>query len=111
METNLWKSDCTDVPTNCIWNFDQSSFNYNQSNIRTLSHKGERETRMMVNSMNAVTHSYSIMPLLSMDGTLASKLLICLQEKGGEFGPRVVKASLKVPDNIYLTGYLRCQNG
>lgn len=89
------------VPSQCIWNFDQSNFTYDHSNLRTLSIKGEKDTLMAVKSMNAATHSYSIMPLLAMDGTLASKLLICLQEKGGDFGPRV-KKNLQVPKNIYV---------
>lgn len=96
------KKECEDVPSKCIWNFDQSGFNYEHSNFRTLSHKGEKDTLMLVKSMKSVTHSYSVMPLLSMDGVLAPKLLICLQETTGDFGPRV-KKSMKVPPNIFVT--------
>lgn len=95
-------STCETIPTNCIWNFDQSSFNYERSNLRTLSHKGEKGTKAAVSSMHAATHSYSVMPLISMAGKLAPKLLICLQEVKGKIGPRVAQ-TLTVPENIYVT--------
>ncbi|OXA48867.1 hypothetical protein Fcan01_16587 [Folsomia candida] len=84
-----------------IFNFDQSGFSYEYSPLRTLSHKGEKDTMALVRSKNAVSHSYTIMPLLSMSGRLTGKLLICLQEPKGYLGPRI-KESLVVPDNIYL---------
>lgn len=85
-----------------IFNFDQSGFNYEYSPKRTLSHKGEKETYGLVKSQNAKSHSYTIMPLISMAGGLAGKLLVCLQEATGVLGPRVSE-SLLIPDNIYLT--------
>lgn len=56
---------------------------------------------MTASSKNSVSHSFTIMPLMSMDGKLASKVLICLQKKGRRFGPQVSK-TLQIPDNIYL---------
>ena len=44
---------------------------------------------MLVNSMNAISHSYTIQPIITMNGDLLPKMLICLQELTGEFGPRV----------------------
>lgn len=85
-----------------IFNFDQSGFTYEFSPKRTLSHKGEKDTHGLVKSQNAKSHSYTIMPLISMAGRLTGKLLICLQEPKGVLGPRISE-SLVVPDNIYVT--------
>lgn len=52
-------------------------------------------------SHNANTHSYRVMPLLSLSGKFAGKLLICLQEPQGFLGPTVIK-HLDVPPNMYL---------
>jgi hypothetical protein len=85
-----------------ILNFDQSGFTYEFAPNRTLSYKGEKVTQGLIKNKNATTHSYTIMPLISMSGKLVSKLLICLQETGGSFGPRVWEG-LTIPDNIFLT--------
>ena len=59
-------------------------------------------TEGLIKNKNGTTHSYTIMPLISMSGKLVSKLLICLQETGGRFGPRVWEG-LVIPDNIFIT--------
>ena len=76
-------------PDSSIWNFDQSPFNYEFTADRTLSWAGERDTIVAVDQPNKVTHSYTIQPIISRAGRPVGKLLICLQERGGAFGPRV----------------------
>jgi hypothetical protein len=95
------KDEFIDVSSSQIFNTDQSGFNYELTTARTLSHKGEKDTSSLIRSHNATTHSYSIMPILAMNGKLRGKLLVCLQEKGGRFGPRISE-KIEVPNNIYL---------
>ncbi|XP_035715598.1 uncharacterized protein LOC110859705 isoform X1 [Folsomia candida] len=89
------------VQPDLVLNFDQSGFTYEYSPKRTLSIKGEKDTLGLVVLHNANTHSYTVMPLLSMSGKFIGKLLICLQEPQGYLGP-IVKKNLEVPSNIYL---------
>ena len=52
--------------------------------------------------MNAVTHSYTIMSIISMAGKLIDSVFICLQESIGKFEPRV-KQSIWQTNNIHVT--------
>jgi hypothetical protein len=52
--------------------------------------------------MNAVTHSYTIMPIISMAGKLIDPVFICLQEPTEKLGPRV-KQSIYQASNIHVT--------
>jgi len=92
---------CKGINPDDIYNFDESGFKYEFSPKRTLSFKGEKDTVGLLTSHNANSHSYTIMPLLSMSGKLEGKLLVCLQEPKGIIGPRVSE-TLEVPENIYL---------
>jgi len=47
----------------------------------------------LAQSLNSLTHSYTIQPIVSADGELKSPTLIVLQETGGKFGP-IVKNTL-----------------
>lgn len=67
----------------------QSGFQYELTADRTLSWRGERDIIAYVDQENAATHSYTIQPIITRDGKLLGKLLICLQESGGTFGPNV----------------------
>ena len=93
------------LPTQ-IFNSDQSGFSYEVEPKRTLSEKGEKSTMGLVKSMNKVTHSYSIMPIINMNGNLLSPMLIGLQEAADSFGPR---ASSKIEElsreypNVFIT--------
>jgi len=53
---------------------------------RTLTYIREKDTYGTVDSMYAITHSYSIQPLISFEGRLVGKLLLYLKEINGEFG-------------------------
>lgn len=72
-----------------VINTDQSGFHYEMYSKRTLSLSGEQSTSLCVNSLNAISHSYTIKPAITMEGKLFPKFLICLQDKSGRFGPQI----------------------
>lgn len=76
-------------PPHLIMNMDQSNFNYEISNLRTIARRGDRDIVLELDSRNRNTHSYTVQPLITRDGNIAGRLLICLQEDSGRFGPRV----------------------
>jgi len=84
-----------------IFNTDQSGFNYTPLGNRTLSLTGEKTTLCTIAQINAHTHSYTIQPVISMEGKLISPMLICLQEVGGKFPP-----SIEIPS--YKNLVIRC---
>lgn len=71
-----------------IWNYDQTGFNYEIVNKRTLSWMGERDTVLDVNSKSKTTHSYTSQPMISRSGSTVGKLLLCFREPAtGDFPP------------------------
>jgi hypothetical protein len=85
-----------------ILNTDQSGFCYELYSNRTLSEIGEKHTVVCADSLNAISHSYTIQPLISFEGKLVGKLYICLQESKDTFGPNVLK-NLQIPENVVVT--------
>ncbi len=83
-----------------IFNTDQSGINYETYSQRTLANIGE-STEVSANSLNAMSHSYSIQPVMSFEGKLVGKLLLCLQEINSKFGP-IVENQLFKANNIQL---------
>jgi hypothetical protein len=83
------REKCAEFERSKIFNFDQSGINYEMTIGRTLSHKGERRTFCLTKSSNAISHSFTICPVLSAEGEFLPKLFVILQEKDGEFGPQV----------------------
>jgi hypothetical protein len=79
------------VPPSCVINTDQSGFYYEFYSKRTLSHSGEKSTSVVVSSMQSVSHSYTIQPVITLDGKLLPKFLTCLQEREDHFGPNVFR--------------------
>lgn len=88
-------------PTHVL-NADQSAFEYEVPSTRTLSMSGEKITLGRVTSQSAVTHSHTIMPIISMNGEIVGPALICLQEPSGRLGPRVLETMYKA-QNIHVT--------
>ena len=86
-----YSRECKRFDKEFIFNFDQTGFQSEPSNLRTLSFKGERDTELMVDSKAKSTHSYTVMPMVSRSGKLFEKLLIVLQERDGAFGPKIKK--------------------
>lgn len=72
----------------CIWNADQSGFEYEMIRKRTLAFKGEKIVEALVTNSNAVSHSYTIQLHVSKAGKLGTTLFLCFQEPKG-FGPLV----------------------
>ncbi|XP_026673599.1 uncharacterized protein LOC113464962 [Ceratina calcarata] len=85
----------------CIYNTDQSGFQLEMHSGRTLSWRGEKATKTLIQSSSAVTHSYTIQPTISADGKLLSPLFLVLKESGGQLGPRVQDHLFK-PSNIII---------
>jgi hypothetical protein len=82
-----------------ILNTNQSEFNYEMYSQRPLSDVGESKKEISAISLNAITHSYKIQPVISFEGKLVGKLLLCLQETNGKFGP-IIEQELFRPNNI-----------
>lgn len=74
-----------------VFNSDQSGFNLEMYNGRTLARRGEKSISTVVQSIPSTTHSYTIMPTVSAEGELLSPLRIVLKEKNGVFGSVVKK--------------------
>jgi len=64
-----------------VLNSDQSGFNLEMHTGRTLALKGQETVEALTQSVNSMTHSYTIQPLISAKGVLFSPLLIVLQEE------------------------------
>lgn len=75
-------------PNNSI-NSDQAGFNYEMHSGRTLDIQGEKKVERIVQSKNAATHSFTIMPMVSASGELKIPTYVVLQESEGKFGPQV----------------------
>lgn len=83
-------------PRRLIINMDQTPFNYEPTNKRTLSFVGERDTRVSIDQRNRMTHSFSSQPMMTRDGKVFGKLLLVMQEPRGEFGPVVKRRVLEL---------------
>jgi len=84
----------------CVFNTDQSGFNQEFHGGRTLNQQGDKIILAEAQSMNALTHSYTVQPIVSADGVLLPQLLVVLKENDGNFGP-IVKNSLFTAPNSY----------
>ena len=78
-----------------VFNTDQSGFNLEIHSGRTLNIKGEKSVYGKAQSIGALTHSYTIQPIISADGNLLEPMLLVLQEQNGKFGPRIEKNIFK----------------
>ena len=74
-----------------IFSTDQSGFNEAYHTGRTLDIQGQKSVFAEAQSINALTHSYTIQPIPSANGRLLLKLLVVLRESGDQFGPNVKK--------------------
>jgi len=85
------KSEMSSVNQSNTYNSDQSGFCLEMHAGRTLSYIGTLKVESLAQSINSLTHSYTIQPFVSAEGLLKSPLLIVMQEKNGQFGPIVEK--------------------
>ena len=86
---------------NSTYNTDQSGFNYELHSGRTLEVVGIKHISAKVQSLSALTHSYTIQPTISADGILLTPLFVILQEKDGKFGPKVQQDLFKAT-NVFV---------
>ena len=86
---------------NRVMNTDQCGFRLEFHSERTLSEINEKIVFGEVQSKNSLTHSYTVQPIISAAGELLPVVLIVLQEKDGQFGPRV-KETMFTSDNLYV---------
>lgn len=82
-------------------NTDQSAFRIEQYSGRTLEIKGTKKVELSYQQSNSATHSYTVQPLFSAAGHSVSPLLVVLQEKTGQFGPRVSETMFQHP-SLYV---------
>ena len=74
-----------------VYNAHQSAFHYKMVTPRILSFKGKKSAFGLEQSVHTLTHSYTILLLISMPSKLGKFLFILLQEQGVKFGPQVSK--------------------
>jgi hypothetical protein len=84
-----------------FYNTDQSGFEREFHKQRTLEIKGMQQVTGSVQSENALTHSYTIQPIISMSGRLVKPMLVILQETEGNFGP-IVRQRMWSTDELYV---------
>lgn len=68
-----------------VLNTDQSGFQRELHRLRTLEVMGTKKVHGVAQSISATTHSYTICPVVSMDGELYSPMLIVIGESSGSF--------------------------
>ncbi|OWA53144.1 hypothetical protein BV898_17579 [Hypsibius exemplaris] len=73
-----------------------------RSSGKKVCRGGENHVEALIQSDNAMTHSYTIMVTSDADGRLLTLLYIVIQEPGGKFGPRVLP-TLFTADNVHAT--------
>lgn len=52
---------------------------------------GEKDTYSTVNSLNAITHSFTLQLTIAANGDVAPYIFVCFQETKGQFGINVIK--------------------
>jgi hypothetical protein len=67
-----------------IFNTDQTGVDKELHSTRTISFSGDKKPFAAVQSKNATTHSYTLQPIISLDGRLFETIYLCLQEQGGK---------------------------
>ena len=95
------KEKSSSYDNSAIFNTDQSGFNLEMYSGRTLATKGVKNVEAVVQHVNALTHSYTIQPVISADGDLLSPMMLVLKEQTGKLGPIVSKNVFR-PKNIFI---------
>ncbi len=66
-----------------VLNTDQVGLEQELHSSRTLSYGGEKITMATVKSLNAVSHSYTIQPMINLAGYVVGPIFLCLKEPCG----------------------------
>jgi len=82
-----------------VYNLDQSGFQLELHAGRILTEKGVKKVKSVPQSTSAITHNYTIQPIISA-GRLLFPLLIMLKEPG-TLGPRVQEITF-IANNIFI---------
>ena len=90
-----------------IINTDQMGCEYWVNVLRTLEPTGEKRVELYHGDLNKVAHSYTVQYSVTASGKLLPKVLICLQEVSGTFGPTVEK-EVNEYSNTYRNTYIIC---
>lgn len=93
------KKEISIIGPDNVYNTDQSGFNLEMHAERTLAFVRTLKVESLAQSINSLTHSYTIQPIITASGLLKSPLLIVTQEKGGCFGP-IFEKTLYKAENI-----------
>lgn len=78
-------------PERLIWNMDQTGFNYEITNRRSLGRVGSRDHTLKIGQDGNTKHSYTALPVISRDGRPVGKLFLNMREPSGGFGPRIAQ--------------------
>lgn len=96
------KTELSLIGAENVFNFDQSGFNLEMHTGRTLAFQEEQKIETLTQSINCMTYSYTIQPIISASGSLLLPLIIILQEKDGKFGPQVEQNLFKAENVVAL---------
>jgi hypothetical protein len=66
-----------------IINTDQVGLEKELHCTRTVSYQGEKLTVAAVKSKNAITHSYTLQPMIKLAGEVVGPIYLCLKEPTG----------------------------
>ncbi|KAF4525954.1 hypothetical protein B566_EDAN000745 [Ephemera danica] len=83
-------------------NADQSGFAIELHSGRTLAHQGLKHIEGLCQSTNNLTHSYTVIPIITASGKLYKKLYMVLQEQPGEFTERTSKKLPAEAKNVFV---------
>uniref|UniRef100_A0A915EMF6 HTH CENPB-type domain-containing protein n=1 Tax=Ditylenchus dipsaci TaxID=166011 RepID=A0A915EMF6_9BILA len=89
------------TPKNKVYNTDQSGFNLEMVSGRTLEFRGMKKVEAVSQRIQATTHSFTIQPIISVDGKLHSPLFVCFYEPAG--APKKFAEELSSFANLYCT--------
>lgn len=87
--TNTALPAIKDLDPSQVYNTDQSGFSLEIHSGRTLANIGDKKVEVVVQSTHATTHSYTIMPTITMAGELLPQVMIVLNEQTGQIPPTV----------------------
>ena len=76
---------------NNVLNTDQIGIELEMHSDRTLSHVGKKETLASVKYLYSKTHSYTVQPMISMEGKFVGPLFLCLKEPSGKLSDNFKK--------------------
>ncbi len=77
------KAEMQHYSSEAIMNTDQVGLHKELHSTRTLSYQGEKLTVATVKSQNAITHSYTVQPIINLAGEVVGPICLCFKEPNG----------------------------